>query len=181
MQHNLLRKATLKPSPQIFPCLLYLIFWMLTFWMLIFPMLLCHLKFETLKPWDFESCTWNFRCLSLPPLDLTFWMLLFPILLCHFTSNFCCLSLLSGPDISNVDISHVTLSRSFLISRFYTETNTTPWRKLRFEQNTCYSVNTHNIHPPCFIHLKDEFCLTSVWQANIGQKTGKLFFNISCY
>ena len=56
---------------------------MLTFRMLIFPMLLCHLKSETLKPWNFESCTSNFCCLSLPPLNLTFLMLAFPLSLCQ--------------------------------------------------------------------------------------------------
>ena len=63
------------------------------------------------------------------------------------------------------------------ISRFYSETNITSWWKLRFEQNTSYSVNTvkcPNIHPACFIHLKDEFCLTSVWQTNNGQKKLRL-------
>ena len=53
----------------------------------------------------------------------------------------------------------------YLISSFYTETNVTSLRKLRFEQNASYSVNTVrylNIHPASFIHLKDEICLTFV-------------------
>ena len=103
--------------------------------MLIFPMLLCHLKSETLKPWNFESCTSNFCCLSLPPLNLTFLMLTFPYHFVNtnlkpwnckiFTSSFRCLSLpseldisnvnISNVNISNVDISHVILSQSPLI------------------------------------------------------------------
>ena len=58
-------------------------------------------------------------------------------------------------------------------SRYYTETNITFWQKLRFEQNTSYSINTvkcPNIHPACSIHLEVEFCLKFVWQAVIGQK-----------
>ena len=63
-----------------------------------------------------------------------------------------------------------TPSYCIYISRFYTEANITSWRKLRFEQNTSYSVNTvkcPDIHPACFIHLKDDFCFTFVWQTNI--------------
>ena len=60
--------------------------------MLIFAMLLCHLKFENLKPGNFKTFTLIFRCFSLPSeLDI---------------SNFI---------ISNVGISHITLSRSLLI------------------------------------------------------------------
>ena len=58
-------------------------------------------------------------------------------------------------------------------SRFYTETNITYWQKLRFKQNASYSVNMvkcPNIHQAYFIHLKKEFCLTFIWEINIGQK-----------
>ena len=91
---------------------------------------------------------------------------------------------------STLDI-RVLNKRLFLgISRFYTEANIMSWRKLRFKQNTSHIVNTvkcPNIHPACFIHLKDKFCLTFIWQTNVGQrnlvscKTGKLFFKRSCY
>ena len=47
-------------------------------------MLLCHL---ILNPWNFESCTSNFCCFSLPSLDLTFLMLLFPYYVVKLTYN----------------------------------------------------------------------------------------------
>ena len=61
---------------------------------------------------------------------------------------------------SNIIQHEKQLKKCWMNSRFDTDTNITSWRKFHFEQNTFCS----------FIHLKDEFCLTFVWQTNIGQK-----------
>ena len=95
--------------------------------MLIFPMWLYHLKFETLKPWNFESCISNLFALAPSEFDT------FNVDISHITLSTqiwnletwnlhfkFCFSLLSELDISNVcisnvDISCVSLSRSLLI------------------------------------------------------------------